>query len=81
MGDRAGRGEINPTLEFYELAEMSVGEAAKLFGDLQAERAQVISVTYRPTGDLIVVTPFDQDTTRRLLAQVGAELDQPGSVH
>ncbi len=67
-------------LEFYELAEMSRSEAARLFSDLQAERSQVISVTYRPTGDLIVVTPFDQATTKRLLTAVGQEI-QVGSLH
>ena len=72
---------MNPTLEFYELADMTSGEAAKLFNDLQAERSQVISVTCKPGDDLIVATPFDQDTTSRLLVQVGAELDQQGSVH
>ena len=71
---------MNPTLEFYELADMTSGEAAKLFNDLQAERSQVISVTCKPGGDLIVVTPFDQETTKRLLAAVGAEIST-GSVH
>ena len=71
---------MTTNLEFYELAEMSIGEVARLFSDLQHERAQVISVTCKPDGDLIVVTPFDQATTKRLLAAVGDEI-QIGSVH
>lgn len=69
-----------PTLEFYELAAMTAPEAAKLFDDLRHECSQVVSITRRPDGDIIVVTPFDSDTTKRLLAAVGAEI-QVGSVH
>ena len=71
---------MTTNLEFYELVEMSTGEAERLFSDLQHERAQVISVTCKPDGDLIVVTPFDQATTKRLLAAVGDEI-QIGGVH
>ena len=71
---------MTPNLEFYELAQMSRDEAARLFDDLQHERSQVISVTCRPGGDLIVVTPFDQETTKRPLFAVGQEIDYV-SVH
>ena len=71
---------MTPNLEFYELAEMSSDEAARLFADLQAERSQVMSITRKPGGDVIVVTPFDSDTTKRLLMAIGQEI-QIGAVH
>lgn len=61
-------------IEYFELAGMDTVEAARLFRDLQADHGQVISVTAKPDGDVTVVTPFDQQTTQRLLYAVGTTI-------
>ena len=71
---------MTSTLEYYELSTLTSGEALRLFDTLRNERGQVVSVTRQANGDVIVVTPFDQATTKRLLAAVGDEI-QIGSVH
>ena len=69
-----------PNLEFYELSGLSSGEAMRLFDLLRNERGQVVSVTRQASGDVIVVTPFDTGTTRRLLAEVAGQISDV-SVH
>ena len=71
---------MNPTLEFYEFASLTSGEAIRLCDALRNERGQVVSVTRQASGDVIVVTPFDTETTKSLLAAVAGQI-QDGSVH
>ena len=71
---------MTPNLEFYELANLTSGEVMRLFDVLKNERGQVVSITRQVNGDVIVVTPFDADTTKSLLEAVAGQI-QDGSTH
>ena len=71
---------MTPNLEFYELANLTSGEVMRLFDVLKNERGQVVSVTRQANGDVIVVTPFDADTTKSLLEAVAGQI-LDGSMH
>lgn len=71
---------MTPNLEFYELSNLTSGEVMRLFDVLKNERGQVVSITRQVNGDVIVVTPFDADTTKSLLEAVAGQI-QDGSMH
>lgn len=62
-------------LEYYELSTLTSGEAMRLFDTLRCERGQVVSITRTASGGLVVVSPFDRDTTRRLLVELGEQIE------